>query len=1431
MACKYLYKGQTFDTLQQLNDFMGGEKLQNSSRLALRPATNLKGNAKSLTDQVISAETSRLSNDALKLLGTKFQSAFPNLTFVYTNNDDPNNLTPDQVAYIRNGIVYVNTDKVRVDSMLHEISHVFTYVMKYINPEVYASMVNDVKAFLKENPDIETLMRNNYSLNDEQFYEEMISRVMGWSNTMKVENGLNLMRVSNAEQRSEGIFNSIKNTIQRFFTWVGQALNGLFGINFNIDFQNASIIDIARRLNTAIEGGELVSRISSDQLKTLQDINKALQLNQSVLYQKNLSAKQHMNKIMNTYQVKLFDDMSQDERVEYIIRQILNSPNRKLAAGIIGPAYDFSKMTDTEVRDYVVKNNLASLMNNYVKDVMNKNLYDWCNNGKGALSQVGMMGQDPQGNAIYEDKALSKFKYQIDYDPTFKLMSLEDAQREYPELKFDSYFNDMNVTVVVENSGTTGMTISLYVIDNVPQKHRRIDGVEDKNILDVYNVDNKKADRMKIGLRNDLLSVRNMQLSLLANDIMRGNKKINVRQIGAIGLTPDESHPGFINYYGLRDNIRKMGQVKEFVDDMPDTLKGYFTGEEEFKYLNVGFDNVFETILDNIEGVAGWDYKARNIKNKMKQATLGEKRKWMEIVLSELTKKANPDSGDIYMISTLKDAIKNINKWNIPIDQMNISYDMATYDKLLKSVIHMGEEPIQELQGVVRTTSMKIVDEVNQFKQRFEPIMKWFKDNNYSSYKNDYDDLFVKVSMKDHLGNISDREVGFIYWTDNPNEDKLFGQQARDKGVSKELLEKGRWIVDQVTEQLTDDLMHTMEMNFDMYNPNTKKDYTRDEIRELLFTKHNYQKGMLPIMAKTTTDYLGNGKIGQVIKKKVLQVNDVFTIYDEMVGSEGARLDEMPDTFKDQLLTFKSTKYGSQARLKTLGITEDPNTGQYEIRTPESLKKNQNITHDIETIMNYLMMSSKRKIQYEQHVLPIYNALRLVLNDVQNNKGIKTEQMLQAMDMFVDRAVFGKNKIKELKIGGKDVLPALQTSSAFVGSMVLLGNVNVGVLSTGINGIRAWTQAIANGYKSDKFSPTDLTKASGLFFANIGKIGQLLTDFQLMNMSEYELLSMSKHRVTRKNPLDQQYINFTNWSSDMMARGILLTAQMLHDGTWDAVTYDKESGRTVYDMDKDERYKDMSDGKTKARYKAIKERLIIEGLMSETDDKLTRAYTFEELAAIKYDASVIVGAYDNIDKANASNLLVGRMFLMFRNYLVTAFQDAFHEGKWLDNAGRLKIKEVTGDNGIEYVAEWERIYVEGYVTTLFNSLTQLVRTGKFQKLKEHEKANYRKLIARAAIFLAMYMLYNGLVDKEDDKDDDDNPIPDWRLIKNFRYIAGSIFILPQVIEAVKQPSAFINMVTRVPEKLLKTKNIENIKANTFIPSSVTSLTEPFEEEE
>lgn len=166
-------------------------------------------------------------------------------------------------------------------------------------------------------------------------------------------------------------------------------------------------------------------------------------------------------------------------------------------------------------------------------------------------------------------------------------------------------------------------------------------------------------------------------------------------------------------------------------------------------------------------------------------------------------------------------------------------------------------------------------------------------------------------------------------------------------------------------------------------------------------------------------------------------------------------------------------------------------------------------------------------------------------------------------------------------------------------------------------------------------------------------------------------------------------VNYENWlyatmrRPDYLNRMTLFVAKLKHDGVWDAMDIDKETGEIKYNWRKDKRFSVFASGKDTSSEEYKKQMgLYYSRIMQYNQDHpenpigfkddLPEPYSLKEIESIKNVSDSIYGAYDKSERAMWENQAIGVLFGQFTTWVngvvANYFAKSFESGIKLEQA-------------------------------------------------------------------------------------------------------------------------------------------------------------------
>jgi len=235
-------------------------------------------------------KSERASKDLLKTLSDKLQSVY-DITFNQMSsaeiaerfdlNPNATLLYSEQRAFVKDGQIYLNTDKASLAEPIHELGHIVLAGLKASNNALYEAIISKFSS----HPDYENISKHYSDLSADEQTEEVFVTTLGEmfngriarENTKKWEN----------DNRGflERVFDNIKNFFAELF---GIDSRNFFDLNSD-ELMNMSFEDIHGHFNNSIINGDFTSVTNLMDIKSslIQDGNYLLASNgdYSSLYQ------------------------------------------------------------------------------------------------------------------------------------------------------------------------------------------------------------------------------------------------------------------------------------------------------------------------------------------------------------------------------------------------------------------------------------------------------------------------------------------------------------------------------------------------------------------------------------------------------------------------------------------------------------------------------------------------------------------------------------------------------------------------------------------------------------------------------------------------------------------------------------------------------------------------------------------------------------------------------------------------------------------------------------------------------------------------------------------------------------------------------------------------------------------------------------------
>jgi hypothetical protein len=1441
--------------------------------------------------------------DFIELMKDKIQKAFPNVRMEAVNNETSFN--KDLFAYIKDGVVYYNTDKVEPNHMFHEVvGHMMVDVLATDNPELYRSFQQQaVKMIESGNPFMEQLLNSPAykNLSKQGLIKEVIANLVDFTSAERIKLFFEGKGLEIKDSDALNILQSNKTIIQKVWDWVKSVFGKIFNVPGLVTDKinpEMTIQEFAKVMTDHIlaEKGEL-SKISSKEYGEIMNKDDITLNNLANVYAAALPVDgiKTLTEYEDYFRNDLFtreSDYTQKEKEDRIRVSLKGSGDRlsrKFSSAKEYRDMDFKGLSPQERENRIT--DIASKWMPGEETELHNNIKEIFVTHKGDISKTSeiwkTIDKDVHGvietEEIMPQHVLSDLMGAMNYNTWSDMLNYNElaSHDEYKGLFSENMKTKHNPFVTIVKEGSGDLFVSLYDVTS-----DYIKSPEDQAKQSMYNRLYKPGEVRLKGLASDnsVGSLRLQNLAIIAQDMMRKNPKVQIKDMGVIqmrstGIVEMTAHP-----QDLVKELRTLAGDKKYQAILHKDTMGGLLDFSNIKPFSIDSRKYMLNTYNNDKSKPIW--MARKLSSTDVLSVADEINIWnsrvrdiMKNAIDKNTGKLIPEKLSYAQIDELKNImniITTLDKTPLMDFQMNSSRDINGFNLLFEPSLGIENEFFQTLRTKQLDVSNMIIDEVQSYKDKMIPIWEKFismyesKDSSAILKKRAFEltNKYYKdvlVTRKDADG--KEYNSQWLYFT---KDEKQFDKDdlnyehavmAKQKGISDEVLKMGGQIADIIDKLMIDAYRNDRWTKGIDYSSIAKKTYekmTDAEIMAELQKNSSYRRGMLPIMPMKQGEMMGAGRGKDWMAREKKKLSTSFTIYDEMSDTtreDSTRSDLLADSFIYQfgLDATERTTMGGQARLKMLGIRHDPLTGKYLILDSEA---NMKVSKDLEATMNYFTSSVVRKIHYEQDFMPYANLVKCLAYDMKANKGMETKGLEKYIDLWVDGAVKGKRQIWNGAIPGVNIKldPLFTGLSSITRTIVLFGNVNVAIMTGMSNLLRTISEGVANSYVDKGIAQgPHFLKAMKLYATEYSRSTAWADKFAIINKSETDQLHYrGSERKGRKQIVGERNI-LSNHTSSMLVRNtdnasrtIGMIAQMLYDGSWDAHQIDK-NGKTVYKKELDKRWK-QKDGNV--LYDEFKKQISKDFDGLDESGNMTKGYDYQtaRLFTVIGDKWTVSEAQNPKVKAMLTQYTLGRQFNMLHTFIWTLANNALEHGKYMPDAARRVLKY---DKEGKPITEMERFYTEGYVTSLLQGLKMIwYAKGNFGEafdaLKTTEperykvmKSNMIKIATMASTYLIMALLYNGLVDEKENEGkpaqklfgDAGGSVPGYRLLRNTKYAYQSLFFVPFLVETMDSPWVAFDFLKRGFVGRYGEKKMENLM--NFFPwkSSYEALSEPLKENE
>lgn len=1248
----------------------------------------------------------------------------------------------DFKGFVKGGSLFLNKNLMTADTPIHELSHIF---LQSIQDEPIYDKLIDMAMVEMEDPNniIASRIRANYTGSEIDLAEEYISTVMGLSSAPTVKSGVQSM-------------------IKNFWKAVKDFLKSLFNIRHSdlssFDFQNKTVYefgqlftDIVFDSNTEALIENIVPTGKVKASKVIDELKTASEMNQFFVDENMRS--------MGTYNASNYADFLIKNNYDGKAEGKRGFYNRLLSEQV-----DLNNMTREEAYAEIFE---------YTQELFS-------HEEKLPKVIVDSIVENPDNiiSSFKEDKSFSRFSdnqieklfgsFRVNPGDEVLLAKAKDTidLGEGNNYTIPDFFDGRYIFVKGKGSGL----VSIYEITSEPFSDdfsgtgRTIfDRFLPESVMSVASR-GSAIQRNNLYMKNSRGSMKRLNIGLLKADIKKNNPGVRFGESKIISTSGRRINVRNVNMLDILNHLQAISTIDDIYNLLPaeiqETVK--FSNDTNVEDYN---DNLIRAFMDmapmysELKKIVPVEGDPETFANKIKLKE-GIKR-----FLSSYEISPAPGTDKAYDLAS--SVLIQLDKTDLKDQSMINKSGDASFMANFINMPNQKNEMVRTAYRAIRLSGAKVLDEIYSFSKEHKKYVDAVEaatdiSSMTERYKDVGEDFFGSLFKKRYLKGqqIDTRE---IHWDRNDPETK----KALLSGEIKQAhLDYANFFLDQMERLYKMAIRHNLTQNRKM-----NKKQLEDQI-ELDYKKAVPQRGVVPMMRKTMLENVqGNIVGGDMLKgfnvwwkQMTAQLANPYKFHDDEYSDKEARIDY--HTIQE-MFTYQFGKgmpsdsiLGSSNKLNAIGlipldsgysVDKDGNvTGlDFSSDSDNSLFQNKNQTKNLAMILSAFATSMIRKIEYENNALPVVNAAIHTLKmeeagDVLNTRNISfikdlvKAKVYNVMDTNITTRKIGKVNIDANTILGTAMRATTNAGLALnsvTGVMSAVQNMagmiswatKNAIVSNNMAGPKEMARALkimssAMSIGSDYWNGNDNTQAAKDFI----KVRQLMDQHKIADISDNEYIYGPIHKlVNRKNLFKSHYLHWMNFQTDYHARGVVMIAQMMKDGSWDAYSLNADN-ELVYDEKKDTRFykngKLTPDGELlRGR---LRERLISDGVMTPEDEKLSRGYSLETEIRIKDIADrYIIGFYGSKERAPLENQNIITLSLMqFRRWLPVKTFNYFGDTRYLDDRGVDVV--VTDPKTGKRTVKWQRELTEGSIISVIKAWQEL---GGFKGMIESGKINWKQL--------------------------------------------------------------------------------------------------------
>jgi len=1318
-------------------------------------------------EQILDANNNRTALDGFVSILSK---AMPNVEYRYVNDAEAKVVQKSNhpsMSFFQDGIIYINIDKADSGVAIHEFAHPLMLAVQANNPALFAA----ISKVVSNSPVMDHVRR----LYGNELKDENAILMEAIPTFIQLRYYTRLRATQSVEERSvwDSFWQEIKNSFKELATG---DINIESSID-NINFGDANLNAIGDAIINDMLKGKPLTNITTYELAQMMPYTMRAATSSKL---KNLSLKN----IDRLFQKR--SDNSDDAKIRRHLRTIVRGTTY---SGLSG-TYDLS-MRNNNFYDSA-GNYSAELRKTYVEDIISKELKLYEGIDDRVVSFLYKLNDLKPLNAAVEtlfsswskrydlanategEKSALESKVlnminKLGFNPATDVALPLQRAMELLNIKLPTNINGSSVIVIIHDKGKPNQQLS--ILTALPDSLYNY-GVGEHTTLGAsflgegLTAKERRANRKLEGVKltNSNSDVETLKNAVIGMAIKNINPSLVIKKIGAINVTGNNIHAQ------NRDMEDVVPQVEILFNTIPqlsaslerdlydvvmkkslynldlykrplkDKLNDYFRtllmNQPEGSRYTQSIERTLETVNQIYEGHNFDKYTALqkavyariiHLRNDLStdemRANNGEYQHLLHMY-RELTGYNEVGTNRIDAMTFDEKIIGTADRWSGQIrtwvfDQIDLASRKAVEEMLpFQKDMDSKTKTLNIISGNILSFG------ADKSHELFKPIFKTTKAIDSST------GALVDVSTHEIHHDANDLETALA---------------LKNGTLTKEQLSFGKWLADELYNEFVEYVMVVERGTISKKIGSTKEELRASAIFDV---DRRYKRGMMPVFVRSVGAAINEGSYSEALSLYMKSASKWYggNLYEEY--SSDSNIDGLQkDHFKKLLSPFweqftASDNGGSDSRMKMMGLDYD-RVGNLILEEPMA---QQSLSFNLQNIGNYAMLSSKRTKHMQMSVASVNVAMDMLRGE--QAEGVNTKDIQEHMENYVNRQVYGNlPELPRIMVNGMSV--SLDAAIGGTGKMInmihLAVNVKLGAKNAVANGSKLIINALINTLAGKNFNIQSVTRAATELFSNPEKIKSLNEKYQLVQVTERDIINHWKYVHTKKNATETDMQMVVHWFGDYYSQLIGAMAQMMTDGTYDA-----HDSKGNYNPTEDKRF-EGEDGEIIKN--AIMEQQYKENYHA-ADNKMTHAYSQRGENAIKVHVQRFVGELnDSKFKNYISSYALAQAVMSLKSYIYNVAQAWWKNPSATVHMGKWGVKEVNGSKEAVWIPE----VTEGIIQTLMYCTKGLAKaaTGDVTTLKNMTAFQKRNLISMGvytAVVAGVYLLADAMLTGEDDED-------------------------------------------------------------------------------